>query len=145
MSTPTTTAIPVAPVALQAGDEMPASAYGPVTRTDIVRYAGAGGDLNPIHHDEGFAQAAGMPGVFAMGMFHAGILGNRLARWVGPENIRTFGVRFTGQVWPGDELAFSGRVTGVEDGVAAIELLVTRNGDEPVLKATATAVVAPRA
>lgn len=142
MSTPTTTTVPVAPVALQAGDEMPVSTYGPVTRTDIVRYAGAGGDLNPIHHDEPFAQGAGLPKVFAMGMLHAGVLGHRLARWVGPQNIRSFGVRFTGQVWVDDELTFTGKVTGVQDGVASIELLVTRNGDEPVLTATATATVA---
>lgn len=139
----TTTAIPAAPIVLRRGDALPASTFGPVTRTDIVRYAGAGGDLNPIHHDETFAQAAGAPGVFAMGMLHAGILGNRLARWVGPANVRSFGVRFTGQVWPGDELTFSGSVVGVEEGLAQIELLVTRNADEPVLTATAVASVAP--
>jgi acyl dehydratase len=133
--------IPAAPVALRAGDELPPSAFGPVTRTDIVRYAGAGGDLNPIHHDEELARSAGLPGVFAMGMLHAGILGNRLARWVGPDNVRAFAVRFTGQVWPGDELTFSGRVMSVEDGVAAIELSVTRDGAEPVLTASATAAV----
>jgi acyl dehydratase len=141
MSTPTTTIVPVAPVALQPGDTMPVATFGPVTRTDIVRYAGAGGDLNPIHHDEEFARAAGMPGVFGMGMLHAGILGNRLARWVGPDNIRSFGVRFTGQVWPGDELTVAGTVSGVQDALATIELLVTRSGDEAVLTATATATV----
>lgn len=142
MSTATTTPVPVAPVALSAGDELPVSTYGPVTRTDIVRYAGAGGDLNPIHHDEPFAQSAGLPGVFAMGMLHAGVLGHRLARWVGPDNVRSYGLRFTGQVWPGDVLTFSGRVTEVQDGVASIELRVVRGEDETVLAATATAVVA---
>lgn len=135
---PTTTTIPVAPVALQVGDELPASTFGPITRTDIVRYAGAGGDLNPIHHDETFAQGAGLPRVFAMGMLHAGVLGHRLACWVGPDNVRSFAVRFTGQVWPGDVLAFAGRVTSVVDGIAAIELAVIRD-DEAVLRATATA------
>lgn len=143
---PTETSIPpAAPVMLCAGDELPRSTFGPVTRTDIVRYAGAGGDLNPIHHDESFAVAAGLPGVFAMGMLHAGILGQRLARWVGPDNVRSFAVRFTGQVWPGDELTFTGRVVGVEAGLATFELLVTRGGEERVLTATATAVVAGEA
>lgn len=142
MSTVTATPVPVAPVALAAGDELPVSTFGPVTRTDIVRYAGAGGDLNPIHHDEPFALGAGLPGVFAMGMLHAGVLGHRLARWVGPDNIRSYGLRFTGQVWPGDVLTFTGRVTAVEDGVASIELRVARGEDETVLTATATAVVA---
>ena len=142
MSTVGTGTLPSAPAALSAGDSMPAASFGPVTRSDIVRYAGASGDLNPIHHDEPFAQAAGLPGVFGMGMLHAGILGNRLARWVGPDHLRTFAVRFTGQVWPGDELAFSGHVTAVEEGLATIEMLVTRGGDESVLTATATAIVA---
>ena len=67
--------LPVAPVALAAGDRMPETTAGPLTRTDFVRYAGAGGDLNPIHHDEPMAVAAGFPTVFGMGMLHAGMLG----------------------------------------------------------------------
>lgn len=146
MSTTTTvTPVPAAPVALGLGDELPTSTFGPITRTDIVRYAGAGGDLNPIHHDEPFARSAGLPGVFGMGMLHAGILGDRLARWVGPDNIRTFAVRFTGQVWPGDVLTFSGRVVAVDGGLATIELLVVRGEDETVLTATSTADVAQSA
>jgi hypothetical protein len=50
-----------------------------------------------------------------MGMLHAGMLGAHLARWVGPENLRTFAVRFTGQVWPGDELTFTGRVERIKE------------------------------
>jgi acyl dehydratase len=137
--------IPVDPVVLNEGDEMPVSAVGPLTRTDFVRYAGAGGDLNPIHHDEPFARSVGLPTVFAMGMLHAGMLGSRLARWVGPLNLRTFSVRFTGQVWPGDELVFHGRVIDVKhfDGErrADLELSVTRDG-EHVIRGQASAAVA---
>lgn len=143
MATDTTQAtVPSAPIALAAGDEMPTSEFGPLTRTDIVRYAGAGGDLNPIHHDEPFAQAAGLPGVFAMGMLHAGLLGHRLARWVGPDNVRRFGVRFTGQVWPGDVLTLTGAVTAVEGGTAEVALQVVRGDAEVVLTATASVAVA---
>ena len=145
MSTIDTVALPAEPVVLRAADAMPASVFGPVTRSDIVRYAGASGDLNPIHHDEPFAVGSGLPSVFGMGMLHAGILGNRLARWVGPDNLRSFAVRFTGLVWPGDELILTGQVTAVEDGLATIEMLVTRDGQEPVLTATATAIVASTA
>ncbi len=141
MSTSVSAAIPVAPVVLRAGDTMPVTSFGPLTRTDFVRYAGAGGDLNPIHHDEEFARAAGMPTVFGMGMLHAGVLGNRLARWVGPDNLRSFNVRFTGQVWPGDMLTLTGTVTVVEDALATIALVVTRNGEDRVLTATASAMV----
>lgn len=145
MPTSPASPLPVAPVRLVEGDELPMLMAGPITRTDIVRYAGAGGDLNPIHHDEPLACAAGMPSVFAMGMLHAGMLGNRVARWVGPENVRSFAVRFTGQVWPGDLLTFSGRVDGVEqrDGrsVASLSLRVVRQTGDEVVRATATAVV----
>ncbi|MER7433597.1 MaoC/PaaZ C-terminal domain-containing protein [Pseudonocardia alni] len=54
---------------------MPAWEFGPLTRSHIVRYAGAGGDFSPIHHDEEFARSAGMPGVFGMGLLHGGLLG----------------------------------------------------------------------
>lgn len=141
MST-TTPALPVAPVALRAGDEMPADTIGPLSRTDFVRYAGAGGDFNPIHHDEQMATGAGLPSVFGMGMLHAGVLGNRLARWVGPDNIRSFGVRFTGQVWPADELTLTGVVDEAADGLARLSLKVTRQTGDVVLTAKATATVA---
>jgi acyl dehydratase len=124
---------------------MPAEQVGPLTRTDFVRYAGAGGDLNPIHHDETFALAAGMPSVFGMGMLHAGMLGTRLARWVGPNNIRAFAVRFTGQVWPGDTITFSGRVDAIRrsegEALVQITLSAARQTGEQVLAGTATAVV----
>ncbi len=133
--------IPAVPITLAVGQQMPTTTFGPLTRTDFVRYAGASGDFHPIHHDDGYAQAAGLPGVFGMGLLHAGVLGNRVARWVGPTNLRSFSVRFTGQVWPGDLLSFSGRVTGVTDGLAQLELQVSRGGDETVLTARASAVV----
>ena len=82
MSSSTRVTTPTAPVALAVGDEMPASEFGPLTRSHIVRYAGAGGDFNPIHHDEEFARSAGMPGVFGMGLLHGGLLGQRLAAYV---------------------------------------------------------------
>jgi acyl dehydratase len=89
---------------------------------------------NPIHHDEPFAQGAGEAGVFGMGMLHVGILGTRLARWVGPDSIRSFRVRFKGKVWPGDVLTFSGQVVALDrrDGeiLASIELAVRSEREE---------------
>jgi acyl dehydratase len=124
-------------VVLAVGDTMPEATVGPLTRTDFVRYAGAGGDLNPVHHDEELARSAGLRSVFAMGMLHAGMLGTRLAGWVGPDNIRRYSVRFTGQVWPGDELTFTGSVTDVDATTAAVEMTAARLTGEAVLKATA--------
>jgi acyl dehydratase len=130
-------------VSLREGAPGPEASVGPLTRSDIVRYAGASGDFNPIHHDEEFARAAGMPSVFGIGMHSAGLLGQYLARWVGLPNVRRFGVRLTGQVWPGDTLALAGTVDRVEeDGgerLAHIALTVTRQTGDVVVKGTAVA------
>ena len=138
-----TSSMPTAPVTLTVGDPGPEATVGPITRTDIVRYAGAGGDFNPIHHDEEFARAAGMPSVFSHGLLSAGLLGQYLARWVGLPNVRKFGVRFTGQVWPGDTLSLVGEVTSVTDRdgerLATLELTASRQTGDVVVKATAVA------
>ena len=65
--------------------------YGPLTRTDFVRYQGASGDFNPIHHDDEFAQSAGYPTVFSVGMLQAGILASYATDWLGAHNVRRFG------------------------------------------------------
>ncbi len=129
------------------GDTAPERRVGPISRTDIVRYAGAGGDFNPIHHDETFAQDAGFPSVFAHGLLTAGILSTYTSQWLGLTALRKYAVRYVAQVWPGDTLLLSGEVTSVEttaDGtrVVTCELLVQReaNGQQQeVLKATAVA------
>jgi len=97
---------------LEVGSECPPLVAAPLTATDIVRYQGASGDWNPIHHDEGFARAAGFTSTFSVGMLQAGILASYLADWLGPANIRRFKVRFQAQAWPGDVITYSGAVTG---------------------------------
>jgi acyl dehydratase len=145
MST-TSTTMSATPIEVQEGAPGPDATVGPITRTVIVKYAGAGGDFNPIHHDEEFAKAAGMPTVFSIGMHTAGVLGNYLARWVGLPNVRHFGVRFTGQVWPDDTLTLSGRVASIEEvggeRLAHIELSAARQTGDVVVKGTAVARVA---
>ena len=76
-----------------------------LTRTDLVRYAGASGDFNPMHHDEVQATAAGLPSVFGHGMFTMGLLGKALTDYVGVGNLRLYKVRFTKQTWPGEMLS----------------------------------------
>lgn len=80
-------------------------------RTDLVRYAGASGDFNPIHHDEHFAQAAGNPTVFGHGMLTAGFVARCITDVVGAGSLRRFKVRFATRVWPGDTITCAGRVT----------------------------------
>jgi acyl dehydratase len=101
------------PHALSIGDEHVPFVDKPLTRTDFVRYQGASGDMNPIHHDELFAMAAGFPSVFAPGMFAAGVLGSYLVDWLGPENVRRFKVQFRDQAWPDDVLTYTARVVDV--------------------------------
>lgn len=93
--------------------------FGPITRTDIVRYAGAGGDFNPIHHDDVFATSSGYPSVFGHGLLTAGILSTFAAEWLGRTNLHRFSVRYLDQVWPGDRLITRGEVDKVVTAEAA--------------------------
>ena len=93
------------------GDEIPAFVVENLTRTDLVRYAGASGDFNPIHHDQTFAEAAGNPTVFGHGMLTAGFVSRCVTDYVGVPHLRRFKVRFATRVWPGDTITCSGKVT----------------------------------
>jgi acyl dehydratase len=93
------------------GQEIPPFVVDGLTRTDLVRYAGASGDFNPIHHDEEFAKMAGNPTVFGHGMLTAGFVAKCVTDFVGAENLRRYKVRFASRVWPGDTITCKGRVT----------------------------------
>jgi len=105
------------------GDAAPEFSHQ-LSRTDLVRYAGASGDFNPMHHDEVQAKAAGQPSVFGHGMFSMGLLGTALTDYVGPGNVTHYKVRFSRQTWPGEELATRIVVTGTrtEDGRHLVDL-----------------------
>jgi 3-hydroxybutyryl-CoA dehydratase len=129
-----------APVTLSMDDAPEVRRISPVTQTDIVRFAGAGGDFNPLHHDPAAAAAAGFPAVIAMGQFQAGALAGLLSDWVGVEHVRSFSVRFVSPVAVGDTLELSARVSGVGNGLATIEL-VAAVGERTVVIGVATAIV----
>jgi acyl dehydratase len=118
--------------------------FGPLTRTDFVRYQGASGDFNPIHHDEEYAKSAGFPTVFSVGMLQAGILATYVTDWLGAANVRRFGVQFREQVWPGDTLTCTGTVAKrYEDGgerLVDLELACTRQTGGLAIKGWATFV-----
>src|SRR5918992_1118262 len=105
------------------GDEGPAVSHE-LTRTDLVMYAGASGDFNPMHTDEVKAQAAGLPSVFGHGMFSAGLLATALTAYVGVGNLRSYRVRFTKQAWPGEVLTSRVVVTSKrkENGANLVDL-----------------------
>ena len=128
--------------ALAVGDVHAAEIVDNLTRTQIVQYAGASGDYNPLHTDEVFAtQVAGYPSVFAHGMLTMGMTGRMLTDFVGDGRLLRFGGRFTAQVWPGDTLTATATVTAVEvrDGVGTVDLDVTTTNQDGVAVFTGTA------
>src|SRR4030095_12339631 len=108
---------------VKVGDAAPVMSHK-LTRTDLVMYAGASGDFNPMHTDEVTAQAAGVPSVFGHGMFSLGLLGTALADYVGVGTLKSYKVRFTKQTWPDEELSTRIVVKGTRevDGEKLIDL-----------------------
>ncbi len=125
------------------GDEAPAKTHT-LSRTDLVRYAGASGDYNPMHHDEVLATAAGQPSVFGHGMFSMGLLGTALTDFVGAGHLTHYRVRFSRQTWPGEELTtkITVKAKREEDGKHLVDLecsLVNGEGEVKVVgEATAS-------
>ena len=100
--------------AVQVGDERKEE-FPALTRTMFVRYAGASGDFNPMHHDDTIAAQVGNPSVFGHGMLSMGLAARVVKDWFGPEAIRRLQVRFSKQVWPGDVLTCTAVVTAKRD------------------------------
>jgi acyl dehydratase len=127
------------------GAAIPPFVVEDLTRTDLVRYAGASGDFNPIHHDEHFARAAGNPTVFGHGMLTAGMVARCITDFVGAGNLRRYKVRFATRVWPGDAITCAGRVTKryEEAGESRIdgEVTATTQRGETAVSGTFTAAV----
>jgi acyl dehydratase len=116
------------------GDEAPVLTHE-LTRTDLVMYAGASGDFNPMHTDEVKAKEAGLPSVFGHGMFSAGFLATALTNYVGIGNLKRYKVRFAKQTWPGEVFTTQIKVTAKrkEDGDSLVDLeCALLNGDGEV-------------
>jgi acyl dehydratase len=115
---------------VQPGVEAPPREFGPLTRQMFVRYAGASGDLNPMHYDDELARSAGYPSVFGQGMLTASLLATFATDWLGADTVRRFAVRFREQVWPNDVLTCSGSIVSVvpdgEDDRVTVDLVATR-------------------
>ena len=129
------------------GDEAPAVSHE-LTRTDLVMYAGASGDFNPIHHDEVKAKEAGLPSVFGHGMFSMGLLGRAITDWVGIGNLRNFKVRFTKQTWPGEKLTSKIVVTAKRkdngDNLVDLDVSLANEGGEVKVAGAAVAALPSR-
>jgi acyl dehydratase len=125
---------------LSAGDAGPAISH-PLTRTDLVMYAGASGDFNPMHTDEIAAQQAGLPSVFGHGMFTAGLLATAVTNYVGIGNLKSYRVRFTKQTWPGEVLTTSVTVRETRDGEVVLDCSVANEQGEIKIQGEAVAVL----
>ena len=127
---------------LNAGDTYTESLVEDLKRTQIVMYAGASGDYNPVHTDEKFTkELAGYPSVFAHGMLTMGMTGSMLTNYVGDGRLTKFGVRFTSQVWPGDSLNATATVEDVADGIVNLKVETTNQDGTVVLSGYAAARV----
>ncbi len=121
---------------MRVDEQLPARAYR-VTRADLVRYAGASRDFNPIHWSDRFANGVGLPGVIAHGMFTMALVGRAVNEWAGaPDAVVDFGVRFTRPVVvpdddTGTEIVVSAVVKQIDpDGLAELDLTATCNGEK---------------
>ena len=119
--------------AVKVGDEAPVLSHT-LTRTDLVMYAGASGDFNPMHTDEVAAKEAGLPSVFGHGMFSAGLLATAVTNYVGIGNLTSYRVRFTKQTWPGEKLSTNVAVTEKRPGNEIVLecALVNENGEAKI-------------
>lgn len=92
------------------GDALPPLVKPAITEVQLVRYSGASGDFNPIHTVHQAGVDSGNGGVITHGMVIMGFVGQMITNWVRPDQVRKFGVRFTGISKPGDVITVTGRV-----------------------------------
>jgi acyl dehydratase len=132
---------------LRVGDVHTEVVVDDLTRTQIVQYAGASGDYNPLHTDEIFAtQVAGFPGIFAHGMLTMGLTGTMVTNYVGDGRLRSFGGRFREQVWPGDTLTGRAEVVDIRTddngaGIVVLRITTTNQDGVEVFTGEATATI----
>ena len=129
---------------LKVGETHTARIVDDLKRTQIVQYAGASGDYNPLHTDEIFTtKVAGYPSVFAHGMLTMGMTGKMLTDYVGDARLTKYGVRFTSQVWPGDTLDATATVKELKDGLVELDIETKNQDGVVVLSGYAEARVDP--
>ena len=125
---------------LQVGDTYTETVVEDLKRTQIVMYAGASGDYNPVHTDEPFAtKIAGYPTVFAHGMLTMGLTGRMLTNYVGDGRLTEFGVRFTSQVFPGDTLEATATVESINESLVNLSVSTKNQNGVEVAKGNAQA------
>src|SRR3978361_1878350 len=133
---------------LKVGDKHSERVATNLSRTQLVQYAGVSGDYDPLHTDEVYTtQVAGYPSVFAHGMLTMGLTGKMLTNYVGDGRLTKFGVRFTNQGWPGDDLDAKATVTAIREDAGQhfvdLTLSTTNQDGKEVATGSATARIDP--
>jgi len=122
---------------VEVGTELPAQVF-PVTRATLVRYAGASGDFNPIHVDDEFARAVGLPGRILHGLWSmAQVARAQTEAAGGPEHLRRLAVQFRGMGVPEQEVLVTGTVREAQDGKVLIDTVAVQGEKEIIRNAEA--------
>lgn len=100
---------------INAGDKIPEITFDEVTQVQLIKYAGAAGDFNPIHTVPSYAKEAGLDGTIAHGMLIMGMLGKLVSDWAGVKNVVKYGVSFKNKTVPGDILTAKGEVKKISE------------------------------
>lgn len=120
------------------GAELPSETVGPIKHMDLVRYAGASGDFNPIHTDPEFAKEVGLGGTIAHGMYIMAQVGRFSTNWAHPQQVKSFAVKFRGMSRPGETIICRGKIKRKKevDGekllTVAVEAVTTKDGEDEV-------------
>ncbi|HEV7865265.1 MAG TPA: MaoC family dehydratase [Acidimicrobiia bacterium] len=126
---------------IEAGAALTPITRGPISRSQIARFAAATGDFNPIHTDEAFAQKIGFPSIIAHGPLTLAFLTQALGHNFGAEKVRSVTAQFRAPILPGDTLRVEGTVSEVAAGRATCELRVLRGEDDVVATGTGSAEI----
>ena len=127
---------------VRVGDEIPSLVTPPITHLQLVKYAGASGDFNPLHTDPKVGEAIGTGGIIAHGMLVMGFVGQMLSNYVGPQALKKFGVRFKGMTHLDAEITCTGTITEKyeENGKGHIAGKVSATDQKGDVKLTGTFV-----
>ena len=129
--------------AVEKGNEIPELQVGPITHADLVRYAGASGDFNPIHNDKEFAISQGLDGTIAHGMLVMAYIGRLCTNWVDQQQIKSYGVKFKSMTKPGQTLTCRGKVKNKKekDGEKLVTVSVEAADENGEVKAGGDLVI----
>lgn len=118
---------------LEKGDRLPQIELDPVSRLDLIKYAGASGDFNPIHTIDDEAERAGLPGIIAHGMWTMGNLAKIFTPHLEEGFIQHYGIRFRGMIFLGDVITLKATVAEKQEKQVTFEIQAINQHNKEVL------------